>query len=199
MCGLFAARNKQSLIELSKSNLYRGSRTHSVSTFRNGHVSICRFTGAFDPTKVADGADFYICHVQAPTNKSAHSHPAIVNTDSGDSHIWHNGILLDRYLKSKGTHEWDTMHIAEAFPEQRLSELEGSFACFHFMNGSLSVFRNDISPLFMNEEGTAYSSTRTIATNISVPSNKVFNIDLRTFKITQIDEFTTMENPYFFI
>ncbi|QBX05964.1 hypothetical protein Va3_010 [Vibrio phage Va3] len=202
MCGLFAARSKQELIELSKSNIHRGSRTHSVSTFKNGHVTVHKFTGAFNTTNVPDSADFYICHVQAPTGTSAQAHPAIVTIEENgqlhDSHVWHNGILKDHYMKNQ-TQEWDTAHIAEAICYGKLNELDGTFACFHFINGNLRVFRNEISPLFMSEDGTSFSSTRTILTPEHVEPNKVFNIDFKTFKMTVVNEFKTLENPYFFM
>ena len=192
MCGLFAAKSKVALVELARHNVHRGSRTHSITTFNNGEIHVQRYKGSFDATNVPDSANFYICHVQA--------HPASLIRE-GDvnysSSVWHNGILKDEYMK-KQVHTWDTRHIAATFPES-LSEYDGTFACFHYALGKLSVFRNELSPLFMSEDGDAFSSTRTIITPESVEPNKVFNIDLNTFKMTAVQEFKTVENPYFFL
>ena len=203
MCGLFAARTKADLIMLSKSNLHRGSRTHSVSTFNNGHMSVHRFTGAFNPSNIPDSADFYICHVQAPTSQKSEAHPAKTlfideaHTILMDSYVWHNGILKEKYMAEQ-QYDWDTECIAFKVPNGEINELDGSFACFHYMGDTLTVFRNELSPLFYGEIGQ-FSSTKTQLTPTPVEANKVFKIDIESAKLTQVSEFKTLENPYFFM
>ncbi|CAL9971962.1 hypothetical protein VPHK567_0162 [Vibrio phage K567] len=201
MCGLFAAKTKKALVELAQHNMHRGSRTHSVTGIKGGQLYVNRYDGEFSADNVPDGYDFYICHVQAPTSAHAKSHPAVVVRSEGRrnfaSCVWHNGILKDDYMK-KQRYDWDTRHIADTFP-QSLDEYDGTFACFYYALRELSVFRNEISPLFMSEDGDAFSSTRTIITPDALEPNKVFNIDLTSFKMSLVREFKTVENPYFFL
>lgn len=203
MCGLFAAKTKRELVELAKSNIHRGSRTHSVSTFNDGRLTVQKYKGSFDATNVPETADFFIVHVQAPTGTSAKAHPAVVGPINGEcTYVWHNGILKDVYMQNQSFKEWDTQHIAEHLRFERdLNELDGSFACFSYdgKHSQLSVFRNEISPMFMNEDTNAFSSTKTILTPYPIDPNKVFNIDLKTFKMTVSQEFKTLNNPYFFL
>lgn len=200
MCGLFAARTKVELVELAQHNIHRGSRTHSITTFKRGDISIQRYKGSFNAKNVPDDADFYICHVQAPTSANAKAHPASairkVDNVEFSSSVWHNGILKEPYM-AKQRFDWDTMHIADTFPES-LDEYDGSFACFQFQRQDLCVFRNEISPLFFGETG-AFSSTKTLLTPTSLEPNKVFSIDVKTSKMTEVLEFKTRNNPYFFL
>ncbi len=202
MCGLFAAKTKRELVELAKSNIHRGSRTHSVSTFNDGRLTVQKYKGSFDATNVPETADFFIVHVQAPTGTSAKAHPAslIIHDDdvAYSSSVWHNGILKDQYMANQ-TQSWDSRHIAYAVEHDLFDELDGTFACFHFARGVLSAFRNEISPMFTNEDTNAFSSTKTILTPYPIEPNKVFNIDMKTFKMTVSQEFKTLNNPYFFL
>ena len=64
-------------------------------------------------------------------------------------------------------------------------------------NGSeLFVFRNEISPLFYNDD-LDFSSTK-FKGSISLPPNSVFKLGIKDKKIIKITEFTTKENPYYF-
>ncbi|AUR85874.1 nucleophile aminohydrolase [Vibrio phage 1.081.O._10N.286.52.C2] len=199
MCGLFAAKSKEDLLELAKLNIHRGSRTHSVSTFVGGELTIAKFDGEFNAENVPDKADYYICHIQAPTSQSAKAHPAIVGPINGKcSHVWHNGILKSDYMNDC-SFKWDTAHIAEMMYHDRdIGTLDGSFACFHYQDGKLNVFRNEISPLFVGTDGQ-FSSTKTKLTPVALDANKVFNIELFPFTLTVVKEFKTLNNPYFFM
>jgi hypothetical protein len=60
------------------------------------------------------------------------------------------------------------------------------------------MFRNEISPLFYNEQGDI-SSTK-FENSISLDANKVLTFDpLSDNMFNVVAEFTTKENPYYFI
>jgi hypothetical protein len=78
-----------------------------------------------------------------------------------------------------------------------LSRVNGTFACVMYNFGlNLYTFRNEISPLFidddMNISSTKFDNSRPIDPNI------VWRMDLKQHKMYPEAYFETLENPYFF-
>lgn len=195
MCGLFASRSYDEILELANANSYRGSTTHSISYFENGELVINKYNGQWNPENLPKDKEYYICHIQAPTSTTNNAHPAIVD----GKHVWHNGIIKDKCIKDLCERynfdtKWDTELIARTFPA--LGDIDGTFACFFFKNTPL-VFRNEISPLFCN--GTTFSSVKTKLTPAPLEPNKVFMIHDEYSKLFELDTFKTHSNPYFFM
>lgn len=209
MCGIFATIDYDELLPLSEINSYRGQFSHSVTGF---HIIdktpslqfMVRSIGPFNITTIPKSFDFYVCHIQAPTNSQKsffNIHPAELN----QNFLWHNGIIKDddclrlnkKYISCES---WDTklllkesLHTLDGLDS--LSEVNGSFACLLWHNKSLYVFRNKISPLFYSNN--YFSSVKKEMTDVSIEENKIFKIDFDNgIHLTKTFSFTTKENPY---
>lgn len=204
MCGIFCSSNKETLAKLASLNQYRGA--HSFSVYDRVTGILTKRFGEFDPDVVVDG-NYSICHVQAPTTseRSMDSvHPAIQEVTG--AMLWHNGIIKDfevKRLQAKHGMEtaWDTRLLLQELGQPKgewltnLSTINGSFACV-LMNPaheSMYIFRNEISPLFYDEQMN-FSSVK-FEGSVSVPPNKFFAVS--GDGLCNIGEFKTLENPYF--
>src|SRR5574343_406577 len=199
MCGIFCSFSKDKLIELAKLNSYRGE--HSYSVYNTDTLELKKDFGSFDATKISSGHS--ICHVQAPTTTEKtydNIHPSEVD----GTYMWHNGIIkefsITELQKNLSTDEkWDTKLLHESFliNYESLSTINGSFACVCIENGSIYVFRNEISPLFI-DENLNISSVKFDGA-VSLDPNVVFELDLKAKKLINTGlKFKTLENPYFF-
>lgn len=205
MCGIFCSSNKETLAKLASLNQYRGS--HSFSVYDRVTGVLTKRFGEFDPDVVVDG-NYSICHVQAPTTAERGMdavHPAIQEVTG--SMLWHNGIIKDfdvKRLQAKHGMEtgWDTRLLLQELGQPKgqwldnLSEINGSFACVLMSpyTGSMFVFRNEISPLFYDEQMN-FSSVKFEGSR-SLPANKFFSVGQDG--LCCIGEFKTLENPYVF-
>lgn len=199
MCGIFCSFSKDKLLELAKLNASRGGHSFSIMTDLGG---IHKNFGKFDISCAPEG-NFFVCHVQAPTTEERgveSIHPAEYQT----AKLWHNGIIKDfdvtRLQQKQNTQQkWDTMLLLHEILEskQNLNEINGSFACILYHDGDFYAFRNEISPLFYDQE-LSISSLK-FAASKSLPANEFFKLNLqtRTMDATGI-KFATKENPYFF-
>jgi len=212
MCGLFASRNPYKLEEFFKLNTRRGQTRMSISSFSiDDEYERVDLQNYFESEKIAlDAAatvegHFHLGHIQAPTSVLNKAHPAKYNGLS----LWHNGIIKEETIKSlqelspDPIEGWDTYLMARGLRNVEcqndvskfLSSLEGSFACFMYALGQLYVFRNEISPLFVDKD-LNFSSVKFKGSN-SIDPGIVFGLD---FKYNRLDDtgihFTTANNPY---
>jgi len=191
---------KEKLKDLYALNAYRGELNYSLATFKP-HEGKVVFQTLFQddgkmPDTLIDGipckeGDFIIAHSQAPTTDSKNIHPAVY----GDAMLWHNGIIKQNKL-STGT--WDTAWLLEQIIDygwSSLSRVDGTFACIMYLNGSLYVFRNEISPLFIDDRFNI-SSTR-YQGSVPLTPNKVWKLNFNTMYLDAVAYFETMENPYY--
>jgi len=157
-------------------------------------------------------------HIQAPTTdaKSLDTvHPAISRNESTfrkDKHtlekkpyscLWHNGIIKDDCVKELQREQntevvWDTALLLNAVDTnlQSLNSIDGSFSCLYYKDGRIYLFRNDISPMFM-DNALNISSTK-FEGSVATGANKVWLIDTYHRALHKVFEFETVENPYYF-
>jgi len=210
MCSIIASFNKDTVHRLAKLNEYRGQHSHSLFVFDNSKVVYShRALGPLDIDShdIPDG--YILCHQQAPTtdNKTLDSvHPA----EHSGHLLYHNGIVKDTEVKRMQQAlncpdiTWDTMLILHQLIETRSPDnIDGTFSCAWFDGHSFYMFRNEISPLFIDHtslidrKDVAISSTKFDGSTLLEP-NKIFELDLKRFAIHPVEYFTTKENPYFF-
>lgn len=216
MCAIVGSRNLDTLIELARLNSYRGSHSYSISLYNTttGILSILKKSlGEPDFSRFSIPGNCYaIAHIQAPTTeeKTIESvHPA-VTTDRFEqwpqAALWHNGIIKAEKVRQMAQvykTSWDTMQILRALHESnndwsKLNNLDGTFSCLYYDRESLSLhlFRNEISPMFIDEEFNL-SSTKFEGSKETEP-NVVFKINFTYNTLIPKDKFSTVENPYFF-
>lgn len=199
MCAIFASFDPIKLKDLHTLNSYRGELSYSVSTFRQEDNEIKLQVLMKDKGKLnhnlidnIPGGNYYVCHTQAPTAPSSDVHPAVV----GNSLLWHNGIVKQGTIANV---PWDTEYILNQIIDygwSSLSRIDGTFACIGFIDGQLYAFRNEISPLFIDNK-LNISSTKFEGSN-PLPPNKVFKFDLSWPALDPVTTFETVENPYYF-
>lgn len=207
MCSIVSSFSKEKFIELAKLNEYRGTHSHSICYYDtpiNQFFSLQKGIGTMDykcinPFK----QDYIIGHQQAPTTQEksiSTIHPASI----GDDYLlWHNGILKPKTInelqqKLKIPTDWDTLLLLHSIVSEgfnSLNSINGTFACIFYSHGKLFTFRNEISPLFIDDElnisSTNFDGAR------SIPANTIFLLDLEKRKLQRIENFKTVENPYY--
>lgn len=201
MCSITGSFDKQKLKELRELNAYRGEQSYSLCTFR-AYDSECAIQVLFqDYGKMPDSLntflplpnnDYIVSHLQAPTTQTPNLHPAA----NKGALLWHNGIVK-QHAMPQGM--WDTLWLLDLIVMNDwniLSTVTGSFACMLFMKHNLYVFRNEISPLFIDDDlnvsSTKFNGSR------SLEPNTVFLMDLSRRILQPTATFKTNENPYFF-
>jgi len=196
MCAIFGSFNKGKFKELHALNQYRGELSYSLTLIdSNSSVKNLKQESTKMPPSDVDGLvmqedDYILGHIQAPTSETSNIHPA----RNGVSLLWHNGIV-----KASKTEGWDTQWILDNLKKKSfsfLSEIDGSFACVYHAGYEFYIFRNEISPLFIDHD-LNISSTRFEGSEALRP-NIVFRVDLQNKRLTKTYEFKTLENPYFF-
>lgn len=199
MCGIFASFDNDKLNELAKLNSYRGS--HSFSVFNHSTGYLHKDFGLFDITKAPIG--YNICHVQAPTT-SERSIENIHPSEIHGTYLWHNGIIKDMSISELNsffcsTERWDTklLHYAMQADYNILSKINGSFACVYVSQGRIFIFRNEITPLFVDSDLNISSVKFEGSTQL--PPNMIYELELNKKELLSTgNSFTTLENPYFF-
>lgn len=196
MCAIVGSFTKSKLKELFDINAYRGQLSYSLASFDINETLqvIMQSPGKMSENFIDEfPANFYyIGHSQAPTTEATSIHPA---ADHGML-LWHNGIIKQKELPEN---TWDTLWLLNKIKEfgwSYLSEVDGTFACVLYSNYTLYIFRNEISPLFMDDE-LNISSTK-FDNSKSIEPNTVFRIDITGKKLIPVATFTTKENPYYF-
>ena len=206
MCSIFGSFSKDKLVELAELNRYRGQHSYSYSYYymdqKGHHMHVSKGLGEMPLDHIRIPGDAYcIAHMQAPTTENKtidYVHPAHLH----GKWLWHNGIIKDSWIRS-AMHEfnidnsWDTYLILHKYlTSGNLDNIDGTFSCVYFGNGSLQLFRNEISPLFIDDEynisSTKFEGSKPLEPNIiwEFWPGKGLN---------KIGSFKTVENPYFFM
>jgi hypothetical protein len=204
MCSIFGSFSKDKIVELAELNKYRGQHSYSYSYYYTDTNEITVYKGLgelpLDQINIPPKA-YCIAHMQAPTteNKSEDFiHPAFYK----NTFLWHNGIIKDHWvkdtMKSAGISEsWDTYQILHKYVNTgSLNDIDGTFSCVYYGHGQLQLFRNEISPLFLDSDYNI-SSTR-FANSIPLEPNIIWQFNPGN-SIIPIGTFNTVENPYFFM
>lgn len=207
MCSIIGSFDLKVVEELALLNLYRGQHSHSIACINQYTGSLDYLHRDFGPLNLSIIDEcyryehYYICHQQAPTtsNKDRGSiHPASYQ----ESLLWHNGIIKDYYVKKmkedlKSDSTWDTMLILQKLSrDNNLDNIDGTFSCVEYHDSQIYLFRNEISPLFIDKYCNI-SSTKFNGCE-SVEPNKVWNFNLKSLSLDYIFSFNTFENPYYF-
>jgi hypothetical protein len=219
MCAIVGSLSAEKLRELVALNSYRGSHSYSYSLYDpdTGVLSIVdKGLGSINVNKIVFPDNLYgIVHVQAPTTEARSEefiHPAIIpniySKQTPRKALWHNGIVkahvIERYSRRTCT-SWDTMQILRLISENNaindwdvLSNIDGTFSCLYYdeTNTNLFLFRNEISPMFIDKE-LNISSTK-FEGSAETPPNQVLRMDFVTESLHNEYNFETVENPYYF-
>jgi len=213
MCAISGSLDTDKLKELTELNSYRGSHSHSFSIYdvNNRLLTVSKAFGEIDLDliKVPEGC-YGITHTQAPTtdNRNKDSiHPAAVQDDDRVHCLWHNGIIKNKHInvmqkELNSNDTWDTkLLLMQVIREGVPKDVDGTFSCVLFKStdashGDLFLFRNEISPLFIDDDMNI-SSTKFDGCAPTVP-NYMYKMDLKNKLVEECGEFRTVENPYFF-
>ena len=204
MCGIFASKSKEKFIELMEINAYRGSYSHSIAIVdlqTKNVVRLLKNLGPMDISTIPDSPNkhtWYIGHVQAPTTQDGmcvgNIHPAFEQ----NNYMWHNGIIKEQCIielqdKTNSNSNWDTHLLLKYFNNgYDLSLIDGTFACV-LINDNINVFRNAISPMFVDDD-LNISSVRFLG---SIPLEPGIVHIINDEKLKPLDvTFTTKNNPY---
>jgi asparagine synthetase B (glutamine-hydrolysing) len=197
MCAIVGSFKKETIRELFALNAYRGQLSYSLCGMSKDIqlIGLQRGEGQL-PIGFIDEfiqSEYYIGHSQAPTTDTKNIHPAQIGQDM----LWHNGIVKQKNISSG---VWDTEWILQGINTKGfdfLSDVDGSFACILYKNNVLYVFRNEISPLFV-DDNLNISSTK-FQESRSLEANTVYKIDLEKLQLIPIATFKTKVNPFFFL
>jgi len=217
MCSIIGSFEYHMLVQLYELNSYRGTHSHSVSVydFRNKKmVYVDRGMGELSMSQLNNicrtfPGQYYIVHSQAPTTDNTSLltvHPAAFHHSEvrSTSLLWHNGILKPSTIKKLqeetglGT-TWDTQLILNYMINRgNLSDIDGTFACLMHHMGEMYMFRNEISPLFidfdMNISSTKFDNND--EGSFSIKPNHVFKLDLFNKHTIIESTFSTKNSPY---
>lgn len=216
MCGIFCSFSSEKFKELAKLNQVRGNHSYSITEIGLSEFGIDidlqhKDFGEFNPSQVMDVENdecvFFVGHVQAPTTsiRSLDSvHPA---ENSYGELLWHNGIVkavdIARLQRKHSSFEqWDTRLILDEVSSinmvDKLSEIDGSFACIYYDGNGLFVFTNELCQLFVDE--SCNISSLQFPGSTRLPSGQIFEVDLKSKKLVAVEEwtFTTKNLPYYF-
>lgn len=200
MCAISGSFSKSKLSELYKLNAYRGETNFSLSTFEPEGTKVRLGIIFQDKGGLPDylinsqpekPGKFFVTHSQAPTSSVSNIHPA----SYGGALLWHNGIVKQKTIEDD---IWDTHWMLTQVLDygwSALSRVDGSFACVMYNEGKLYFFRNEISPLFIDED-LNISSTKFEGSKPIAP-NEVWEVDLKYKVLTSVAHFETFENPYY--
>ena len=217
MCAIFGSSSKEKFLELVEVNQYRGSESWSVAQFQTGALKHYRdgetfklvnefkglgefFLDVMDEFEEQDlllNNFYYLGHVQAPTTSSVSIHPSKYDNDL----LWHNGIIKDYQVKEwqeeYGNKEWDTellhRHIILG---GSLDDVDGTFSCARYDKEHIYLFRNEISPLFYDNNLNISSAEFKNAEETE--AGVMYKMNLHDRELEVIQRFETKENPYYF-
>lgn len=216
MCAIVASFDTDKLRELVKLNTYRGNHSWSFSLYSvdASTITITRGLGEIDLESLTVPEGYYgICHVQAPTteNRDKNSvHPATYINGDGDNTVhalWHNGIIKPAQIQALQQEfltdqSWDTALVLQRLARtDSPGEIDGSFSCLWFKpfqpgQGQLILFRNEIAPMFFDEDMNL-SSVRFDESYPTKP-NTLLALDFHTKSMNAVGSFKTVDNPYYF-
>ena len=203
MCSIVGSFSKNKIVELCELNAYRGTVSHSISYYdvvNNRFTFISRNKGKLDYADIVipDKNHYCIVHMQAPTTDNSNIHPAGVNRH----YLWHNGIIkadevkrLQEVLDEDST--WDTELLLQYMIYKETPEgVDGSFSCVYHDGYRLYLFRNEISPMFIDDKFNI-SSTR-FGGSKATQSNVMLLFEPALKNLLPVVYFNTVTNPYYF-
>lgn len=203
MCSIVGSYNKEIFKDLLKLNRYRGSFSHSLTLFQQDRCLVFKGFGDFNLDlldNVQDG-DYILGHCQAPTNGLVKEYERIHPFVTDDFKLLHNGIIkkqeVDRLNGILNTNfVWDTQLLGTYIKDDfnKLSNIEGSFACGCITDNKLFIFRNAIAPLYLDNESNI-SSTKFDGSNM-IEFNNIYQLIDKKFVV--VDKFNNTHNPYYF-
>jgi hypothetical protein len=216
MCAITGSFSREKTSELIALNSYRGGHSSSISALRfdkNPRMWYNRRLGEINHSYLTTApGDFWITHQQAPTTterKMDSVHPAAFEqrynqNQFGEQLLWHNGIVKEECIKDLQyyynlDYKWDTKLILYSIMKdgyEALNKIDGSFSCLYYDGVDLFLFRNEISPMFIDDELT-FSSTKFEGSRETEP-NKVWRLNLIERILEDVATFKTIENPYYF-
>jgi len=205
MCAIFGSYDIDKFKELAELNSYRGQHSYSISAYIPKSKSLTLIDKGFGAFKMPPigfyETAYWIGHIQAPTS-GERTLDTVHPSQEDNSWLWHNGIIKEDFVKEMqgvyGDHSWDTQLLNLWLNDQRsLDEVDGTFSCLRFKDGCLELFRNEISPMFVDGE-LNISSTK-FAKSSKSKANKVLSMNFDDNVLVDGPSFTTKENPYYFV
>ena len=208
MCSIIGSFSKEKIKELAALNAYRGQHSHSITVFDCYTFDVLYQSKDFGPLDVdahtfPEEKVYIVAHQQAPTtdNKNTDSiHPAQI----GNNMLWHNGIVKDKGVKElqkrlESTMTWDTkLILQQLINEDTPDNIDGTFSCLWFDGSNILVFRNEISPLFIDSELNISSTKFSGSTSVEPNMMHLLETSRGMEGLTDVKPFTTVENPYYF-
>lgn len=204
MCSIIGSFDKKKLIELCELNAYRGQHSHSISYYDpdiNDFFYISRSYGAidYDMIDIPEG-QYCVVHMQAPTTDVDNDciHPAQIT----NRYLWHNGIIkqkeIERLQKKFNVDDtWDTyLLLVQMINIGTPENIDGTFSCLYYNGSNLYLFRNEISPMFIDSEFNI-SSTK-FENSSPTNENTVYLFRPERKVLNEVFTFKTVENPYYF-
>lgn len=205
MCSIIGSFDKDVIKELAKLNEYRGTHSHSVYVFQIHTFQVLYAHKSLGPLNIDDHdlpQGYIVVHQQAPTTENKDDsaiHPASL----GKQLLWHNGIIKAEEVKRlqeklESTITWDTkLMLLNLILNESVVDIDGSFSCLWYDGNSLFLFRNEISPMFLDGRGNI-SSTKFPGSE-PIDANYLWIFDPYYATLADyIEEFNTVENPYYF-
>lgn len=213
MCSIVIGTSTYDVRDLVELNKSRGSHSYSlyyINQYTMDAIHMEKSLGKLDPNiiEIPEG-HFAVIHQQAPTTQAkdiSSVHPSTIDT----THLWHNGIIKAETCKQirekLGVDDvWDTSLLHQVIVDHdrhvALDDIDGSFACAMYDEGQgLYIFRNEIAPFYTDNH--SLSSTQFEGSKPLIP-NFVYGVRFPSLaegilSFTQVDEFKTKINPYYF-
>lgn len=201
MCSIFGSYDVEEAKKLQVLNSSRGSLSHSSTVFNNsGDIKLMNQRRGNLVDFDIDIPGYHLYHQQAPTTQESNTiHPS----KDGNSLLWHNGIVQSQCIEelkgvTKNDSNWDTKQINILINNHGYSALDkirGSFSCVRYENGSLTLFRNEISPMYI--KGSTISSVE-FPGSVSTKPNVVYKFDFINGSWNEYMKFNNTESPFFF-
>jgi len=205
MCSIIGSFDRKKIVELCELNAYRGQHSHSISYYNvvtNDFDQINRKLGPinYDDINQEDN-EYIIVHMQAPTTEAKDElsiHPAIIERDV----LWHNGIIKAKEVETLRQKynimtQWDTYILLKHMMSEGTPEgIDGTFSCLWYDSYRLYLFRNEISPMFIDSDMNI-SSTKFTGSE-PTPANCILLFEPALKNVVPILNFNTVENPYYF-
>ena len=212
MCSIIGSFNVDKIKELAELNRYRGEHSHSLFVICPETYNLkysYKGLGSLNVNEHDVPSGYVIAHQQAPTTKNNDDtiHPAEWHNDL----LWHNGIIksdcveiLKKTLKT--TETWETKLLLQTLKSFKqhiweehyspLSNIDGSFSCLWKSADIIFLFRNEISPMFI-DNNFSISSTK-FKNSRSIEANTMWGFDINDKQLIEGYKFATVNNPYYF-
>ncbi len=214
MCAIVGSFDTNKLRELAVLNSYRGQHSHSIAYYNVAEktLTVTQNLGdlPLDEINIPEG-HYGICHIQAPTTEAkdrSSIHPASLYDGQAIHALWHNGIVKDSSVQklkeelNSPQSTWDTeLILRKVATTGSPDKIDGTFSCLWFKpyeygRGDLILFRNEISPMFIDNDMNI-SSTK-FENSTSTKANYMLKMDFTDNTLHPVGVFETVENPYFF-